>query len=80
ARALVDADEATGADFIAWLNETARRQGRKPRAADVKARAFALRCLIGGLAIRAVREPEVDRAQLEDGLRLVLPQLLSFPD
>ncbi|HEX6259741.1 MAG TPA: TetR/AcrR family transcriptional regulator, partial [Woeseiaceae bacterium] len=28
ARALVDADEATGAEFIAWLNETARRQGR----------------------------------------------------
>lgn len=80
ARALADADQATGADFIAWLNETARAEGRKPHAADVKARAFALRCLISGLAMRAVREPQVDGAQLEDALRLVLPRLLSFRD
>jgi len=80
ARALADSDAVTGDDFNAWLLQTARTQGRELATDDVRARTFALRCLIGGLAIRAIQEPHVDRAALERALRLVLPRLLSFSD
>jgi AcrR family transcriptional regulator len=78
AQALADSDEVTGRDFNAWLTQTARSQGLELTTADVSARTFALRCLIGGLAIRAIQEPHIDRAALERALRLVLPRLLSF--
>jgi AcrR family transcriptional regulator len=77
-KALADSDQITGGDFVAWLAQTARIEGKKPDPADVKARAFALRCLIGGLAIRAIREPEIDPAVLKRSLELTLPHLLSF--
>jgi AcrR family transcriptional regulator len=80
AQALADSDEVTGTDFHAWLTRTARSQGRELTADDASARIFALRCLIGGLAIRAIREPHIDRAALQRALRLVLPHLLSFRD
>jgi AcrR family transcriptional regulator len=77
-KALAESDRVTGRDFNAWLTQTARSQGQEPDREDVRARAFALRCLIGGLAIRAIREPEVDPSVLERSLSLVLPHLLSF--
>jgi AcrR family transcriptional regulator len=77
-KALAESDKVTGADFNAWLTQTARREGQEPAREDVQARAFALRCLIGGLAIRAIREPDVDSAVLERSLKLLLPHLLSF--
>src|SRR5690606_27556589 len=77
-KALAESDKVTGSDFNTWLAQTARLEGQKPAAADLKARAFALRCLIGGLAIRAIREPDIDRSVLEDSLKLMLPHLLSF--
>ena len=77
-KALAESDRVTGRDFNAWLTQTARSQGQEPAREDVNARAFALRCLIGGLAIRAIREPEVDPSVLERSLSLVLPHLLSF--
>jgi hypothetical protein len=60
--------------------QTARNEGREPAPREVSARAFALRCVIGGLALRAIREPDIDPAVLEQSLKLMLPQLLSFPD
>jgi AcrR family transcriptional regulator len=77
-KALAESDKVTGADFNAWLTQTARHEGQEPAREDVQARAFALRCLIGGLAIRAIREPDVDSAVLERSLKLLLPHLLSF--
>jgi AcrR family transcriptional regulator len=77
-KALAASDKVTGSDFNAWLTQTARREGQEPAKEDVQARAFALRCLIGGLAIRAIREPDVDPGVLERSLRLMLPHLLSF--
>ena len=77
-QALAESDKATGRDFHTWLFQTARLEGEKPAEADVKARAFALRCLIGGLAIRAIREPDIEKSVLQDSLKLVLPHLLSF--
>ena len=80
AQALSDADQNSCEHFSAWLTQSARREGMQPAAEEVAARAFALRCLIGGLAIRAIREPEIDRSAVETGLKLVLPHLLSFRD
>jgi hypothetical protein len=80
AKALADADRTTGAEFAAWLMQIARTEGRRPASEDVSARAFALRCFIGGLAIRAIREPDIDPAVLEQSLKLMLPPLLSFGD
>ncbi|HEX5764492.1 MAG TPA: TetR/AcrR family transcriptional regulator [Woeseiaceae bacterium] len=76
--ALAESDKVTGGDFNAWLAQSARLEGKKPSAEDLKARAFALRCLIGGLAIRAIREPDVEKTVLQDSLKLMLPHLLSF--
>jgi AcrR family transcriptional regulator len=76
--ALAASDKVTGCDCNAWLTQTARSEGKEPTLEDVQARAFALRCLIGGLAIRAIREPDVAPKVLERGLKLILPQLLSF--
>lgn len=80
AQALAEADRLTSGDFNAWLTKAALDEGRRPSAADVRARAFALRCLLGGLAMRAIREPGISRDELEQSLKLVLPKLLSFSD
>jgi AcrR family transcriptional regulator len=77
-QALAESDKVTGRDFNIWLTQTARLEGEKPTEADVKARVFALRCLIGGLAIRAIREPDIEKSVLQDSLKLMLPNLLSF--
>jgi AcrR family transcriptional regulator len=80
ASALSGADQATGADFHTWLRERARSEGRNPEPEEVYARAFGLRCLIGGLAMRSIREPDVDPEVLERSLKLMLTRLLSFED
>jgi AcrR family transcriptional regulator len=80
AQALANADRTTGAEFTAWLMQTARNEGREAAPREVSARAFALRCVIGGLALRAIREPDIDPAVMEQSLKLMLPQLLSFRD
>jgi AcrR family transcriptional regulator len=78
AQALADADRTTGREFTAWLMQTAKTEGHSPAPEGVSARAFALRCFIGGLAIRAIREPDIDHAVLQQSLKLMLPLLLSF--
>lgn len=80
ARALADADHVTGSDLSAWLKKAARSEGREPSRKEVETRAFALRCLLSGLAIRAVREPDIDQSILTDSLKLVLSSILSFQD
>lgn len=80
AGALAAADQATGADFNAWLRKRAGNEGRNPPEEEVKARAFGLRCLLNGLAMRTIREPGIDPAVLERSLKVMLPRLLSFKD
>lgn len=72
ARALAEADRVTGSDLVAWLRERQRREGDETAERDLEARAFLIRCVLGGLAIRAIREPDLDRAVLADALRMVL--------
>lgn len=76
ARALAAADCVMGADLEGWLRQKGRGDGRALSERDIEARSFLLRCLLGGLAIRAIREPGLDPAVLTASLELVLPQLL----
>ncbi|HEX7061702.1 MAG TPA: TetR/AcrR family transcriptional regulator [Woeseiaceae bacterium] len=71
ARALGDADRVTSPDVVHWLERSRSRRGEGD-GDDLEARAFLIRCLLGGLAIRAIREPDLDPAVLRRALRLVL--------
>ncbi len=75
ADALAAADRVTGADLDAWLGKAAGSAGKDRR--EIEARSFLLRCLLSGLAIRAIREPNLDPRVLSDSLKLVFPQLLA---
>jgi AcrR family transcriptional regulator len=77
AQALASADRVTGSDLREWLKEVAGSEGRAIGERELEARSFLLRCLLGGLAIRAIREPDLDPAVLTDSLELVLPRLLQ---
>lgn len=78
ADALAAADQDARTRFLAWLQQHARAQGVTPDPADLRARALALQSFIEGLAIRAVREPDFDAAQVVAAVRQLVPGLLRF--
>lgn len=75
--ALRDADLVTRADFAAWLVQRSAEAGRTLEQDQAMARSFALQCLIEGLALRVVREPDMSDDMVAAALALVLPGLLS---
>lgn len=77
ANALSAADRVTGSELSGWLKEMARSEGRRVSERETEARSFLLRCLLGGLAIRAIREPDLDPAVLTESLQLILPRILT---
>lgn len=77
ASALAAADRVTGAELSGWLKAMARGENRELPDRETEARSFLLRCLLGGLAVRAVREPDLDPAVLTEALRLVFPRILT---
>lgn len=77
-RALRESDRTGRQALVAWLQ---RRDGeqvprRRTSTQALQARAFMLQCLAEGLAVHAVREPDLDRELLEDMLRLAAPSIL----
>lgn len=77
AEALRRSDEATFAEFAAWL-ERDRRNGGFGFARDVaRTRALEMRLLVDGLALRAAREPTIDRAELRAALENALRRLMG---
>lgn len=78
AQALAAADQDARARFLNWLEQHAQAQGATPDPADLRARALALQSFIEGLAIRAVREPDFDTAQVVAAVRQTVPGLLDF--
>lgn len=78
ATALAAADRTSGADFRGWLQQRARAGGAEPDDREIRVRALALGCLIEGLAVRAVREPDIEPEVLQATLDLLLPQLTTF--
>lgn len=77
AEALAAADRVTGEDLIAWLKATDESEGRHSSEMELEARAFLLRCTLAGLAVRAVREPKLERSVVRASLERVLPQVLK---
>ncbi|MCW8828965.1 MAG: TetR/AcrR family transcriptional regulator [Gammaproteobacteria bacterium] len=74
--ALRDADERTRAEFSRWLSQRKSSAGKAIVEEEVQWRAFALQCFIEGLAIRAIREPELDKKVLDESLKMLLPVIL----
>ena len=78
ADALAAADEASRRHFLAWMHAHAQAQGAQVPEDELRTRALALQSFIEGLAIRAVREPGMDAAQVAAAVRRFVPALLRF--
>jgi len=76
ASALRESDRVTRSDFAIWLVQRAASGGVQMSATDAETRAFALQCLIEGLAVRIVREPDLSEHMLADMLAMNLPVLI----
>jgi len=80
AEALQATDAVIRNDFTAWMKRTCASNGIHLSDEEVQWRAFSLKCFIEGLAIRAVREPDLDMSVLHNSLKAMLPLLLPLPD
>jgi AcrR family transcriptional regulator len=76
AQALREADQVSRADFGAWLAQRAAGSGKQLAPDEAAVRAFALQCLIEGMAVRSVREPGMAPELVAGALALALPCLL----
>lgn len=77
AAALRASDRLTREDLIAWLARSRDDGGRGIAPAVADSRAVLLQCVIEGLAIRSIRQPDLDLARLEPTLRALLDHLLA---
>ena len=77
AAALRRSDALIMSDLAAWMNR-ARDQGGLGLPPDtVATRAFLLECFIRGLAVTAVRQPDMDARTIKDSIDEVVGRLLS---
>lgn len=72
AEAVRSADELSRADFVSWLQRRKQSDGCPLSQDEAQWRALALQCFIEGLAIRAIREPQLEAEILELSLQGVL--------
>lgn len=75
--AVAHSDRAAAAALGEWLRQITRARGLDLDDAGIRARGLALQCLFDGLAMRAVKDPDLDPALLAAALDAVLPQLLA---
>ncbi|MCU0974681.1 MAG: TetR/AcrR family transcriptional regulator [Steroidobacteraceae bacterium] len=75
--AMAHSDRAAAAALGEWLRQITRARGLALDDAGIRARGLALQCLFDGLAMRAVKDPDLDPALLAAALAAVLPQLLA---
>ena len=71
------ADEVVRARLQEALRRSARAAGRELDAATAERRVLALQCVIEGLLVRAVRQPDLDRAALRPCLEAALAGLIG---
>lgn len=76
AEALRTADHHIRADLSAWLTRAWEKAGYRLSEADVSERVFAFQGFIEGLAIRAIKQPDIDPQSLNNSLRPLLAYLL----
>ncbi|MDR2878056.1 MAG: TetR/AcrR family transcriptional regulator [Chromatiales bacterium] len=79
ARALDAAEKRRGAEICAWIRQCAHDTGHDISEEEAHTRAFTLLCFIDGLAVRAVREPDLAPQALLNSLRMFVPGVV-FPE
>ncbi|HET7202209.1 MAG TPA: TetR/AcrR family transcriptional regulator [Steroidobacteraceae bacterium] len=77
AQALRASDEATRATFEAWLRRPREQGGAGMSAGQARSRALGMRFVVDGLALRAAREPGLDRAELRTAVEKLIRTLLE---
>jgi len=79
-RALENADQLFRSDFRAWLKKLAERKGREPTDKELDRRALILQCLVEGLTLRTIREPEMRCLYLSESIQGLVLEMLSFEE
>lgn len=77
AEALRVSDEATRAEFTAWLSRGRAEGGLGLSAAEAARRALEARFVVDGLAVRAAREPGIDREELREAVQGLVGRILG---
>lgn len=77
AEALRTSDRLILADFQAWMSRGRDDGGLGLPPETVVTRAFLLQCFIKGLAVSAVRRPDLGRASLKEAIEKAVDRLLS---
>lgn len=82
AKSLLESDLKGREALLAWLQRRDAERGHpdSPHAKTRAARALMVQCLAEGLALRALREPDLDRSLLNDMLRLASAAILPDPE
>lgn len=77
AAALAASDAESSRRFTDWMRREAGQRGLAHDDTDLQARRLILQAFIEGLALRAVRQPDLDPAIVETAIRGVLEQLFA---
>lgn len=77
AKALRAADQVARDEFRAWLSRTIGEGGLGLPVHLTETRALVLQCFIEGLAVRALREPDLGAAKVRAAIEDFLPALLA---
>lgn len=72
-------DDVCGSALRAWLKQQAKAEGHELTDIEAEQSEIAVRCFIDGLALRAVRDPELRPALVAASLQRFLPTLLAIP-
>jgi AcrR family transcriptional regulator len=77
-RAAVESSDAVSRNGLrSWLQKLADDRGAEPSDEELNINTFTIQCFLDGLAIRAARDPDLDPAIIEAGIRRFLPPLLA---
>lgn len=77
AAALAEFDAALRVEVGNWLSGSPAKGGCGLPKGTLPVRALLFTCLFEGIKMRLIREPQIDRAVLEEMLNLILPALLE---
>ncbi|HEY8353066.1 MAG TPA: TetR/AcrR family transcriptional regulator [Sphingomonadales bacterium] len=77
AAAVRSSDLILRADFCDWLSRSPAQGGLGIPEPRNKAVGFLIQCILDGLRVRMVREPDMDLAVMKDALLTFLPRILS---
>jgi AcrR family transcriptional regulator len=78
AAALAASDEEGSRQFADWMRREAAQRGLQPDDTDLQARRLILQAFIEGLALRAVRQPDLDPAIIDAAIRRLLPRVFDY--